>query len=111
MGSLEVVVSLWIHPGRAAEFEAYEHKAVHIMQRYGGIVRKVVRASHTDPSPNGQPFEVHVLAFPSLDAFHAYRADPELAALATERNAAISRTEIVLGDAGPGHGPAVAAEE
>jgi RimJ/RimL family protein N-acetyltransferase/uncharacterized protein (DUF1330 family) len=97
--SLEVVVRLWIHPGRVAEFEAYEHKAAHIMQRYGGAVQKVVRASTVDVWPDGQPFEVHVLGFPSLEAFHSYRADPELAGLAAERSAAISRTEVSLGDA------------
>jgi uncharacterized protein (DUF1330 family) len=101
VGSLEVVVSLWIHPGRAAEFEVYEHKAARIMQRYGGVVQKVVRIGNAVPSSKEQPFEVHVLGFPSLDAFHSYRADPELAGLAAERSAAILRTDILLGEAGP----------
>jgi uncharacterized protein (DUF1330 family) len=99
--SLEVVVSLWIHPGRVVEFEAYEHKAARIMRRYGGVVHNVVRVSNANPSSDGQPFEVHVLGFPSLAAFHSYRADSELAGLAAERSAAISRTEVLLGEAGP----------
>ena len=101
MESLEVVVSLWIHPGRVAEFEAYEHNAARIMRRYGGVVREVVRVSNANPSSDGQPFEVHVLGFPSLAAFNSYRADSELAGLAAERSAAISRTEVLLGEAGP----------
>ena len=101
MGSLEVVINLWIHPGRVAEFEAYERKAARIMQRYGGVVQKVVRVSNANPSSSGRPFEVHVLGFPSLEAFHSYRADSELAGLAAERNAAISRTEVLLGESGP----------
>ena len=101
MGSLEVVVSLWIHPGRVAEFEVYEHKAARIMRRYGGVVQKVVRTSNANLSSDGQPFEVHVLGFPSLEAFHSYRADSELAGLAAERSAAISRTEVLLGEPGP----------
>ncbi len=99
--SLEVVVCLWIHPGRVAWFEAYEHKAARIMQRHGGAIQTVVRVSDASPSQNSQPFEVHVLRFPSLEAFHSYRADAELAELATERNAAISRTEVLLGETGP----------
>jgi uncharacterized protein (DUF1330 family) len=101
VGSLEVVVSLWIHPGRVVQFEVYEQKAARIMQRYGGVIQKVVRVSNANPSSNGQPFEVHVLGFPSLDAFHSYRADSELAGLAAERSAAISRTEVLLGETGP----------
>ena len=103
MGSLEVVVSLWVHPDRVAEFEAYEHKAARVMQRYGGAIQKVVRVSHADPSLNGQPFEVHVLGFPSSEAFHAYRADSELVGLAGERSAVIARTEVLLGEAGPNY--------
>jgi uncharacterized protein (DUF1330 family) len=98
--SLEIVASFWIHPDRVAEFEAYEQKAARIMRRYGGVIRKVVRVSNADPS-NGQPFEVHVLSFPSLEAFHSYRADAELSGLAEERSAAILRTELLLGKPGP----------
>lgn len=105
MESLEVVVSLWIHPGQVAEFEIYEHKAARVMRRYGGVLQKVVRVSNAYPSFDGQPFEVHFLRFPSLEAFHAYRADSELAGLAAERNAAISRTEVWLGEAGPSYEP------
>ncbi len=96
MRALEVVVSLWIHPGRVAEFEVYEHKAARIMRRYGGVVQKVVRINDAGPASNGQPFEVHVLDFPSREAFHSYRADSELARLSAERNAAISRTKYCL---------------
>jgi uncharacterized protein (DUF1330 family) len=103
VGSVEVVVSLWIHPGRVAEFEAYEHKAARVMPRYGGVIRKVVRVSNANPLLDGQPFEVHVLEFPSLEAFQSYRADPELAGLAPERSAAISRTEVLPGEAGPNY--------
>jgi len=95
---IEVVASLWIHPGRVAEFEAYEHEATRIMQKYGGVVRNVVRNGDATHSSDGPPFEVHVLRFPSLEAFQSYRADPELAVLAAERNAAISRTEVSIGE-------------
>lgn len=101
MGSIEVVVNLWIHPGRLAEFEVYEHKAARIMQRHGGVIREVIRINNASPSSTGQPFEVHVLGFPSLEAFHSYRADSELAGIAAERSAAILRTEVLLGERGP----------
>src|SRR5262245_27461292 len=92
-----------MHPGRVAEFEAYERKAAQVMQRYGGVIQKVVRVSDANPSSDGQPFEVHVLGFPSLEAFHAYRAVPELAGFAAERSAANTLTELLLGEAGPNY--------
>lgn len=100
---LAVVVTIWIHPGCESEFEIYEHKAARIMQRYGGAIQKVVRISNANSPSNGQPFEVHVLNFPSLEAFTSYRADSELAGLAAERNAAISGMEILLGENGPSY--------
>jgi uncharacterized protein (DUF1330 family) len=101
--SLEIVASLWIHPDRVAEFEAYEKKAARIMQRHEGAIQKVIRVTNANSPSNAQPFEVHVLSFPSLEAFQAYRSDSELAALAEERNAAISRTEVLLGEPGPAY--------
>lgn len=32
------VVSLWIHPGQEAAFEAFERAAVRIMERHGGRI-------------------------------------------------------------------------
>ena len=45
--------------------------------------------------------EVHIVTFPSDDAFASYRRDPELAPLAALREAAIVETEILVGDDGP----------
>jgi uncharacterized protein (DUF1330 family) len=101
MNSLQVVVRLWIHPGQQSAFESYERKAVQIMRRYGGSVQQTVRTTEAAPSPTDPPFEVHVLEFPSVDAFHSYRSDAELAVLSAERAAVISRTEVILGTVGP----------
>ena len=101
MNSLQAVVSLWIHPGQESAFESYERKAAQIMRRHGGAVQQAVRTTETVTSPADPPFEIHVLKFPSLDAFHSYRSDPELAVLSAERAAVISRTEVILGTVGP----------
>ena len=45
--------------------------------------------------------EVHVVYFPNGEAFAAYRADPDLAALAGERAAAIAHTEVIIGEHAP----------
>lgn len=101
--TLEIIVRLWIRRARVAEFEAYERKAARIMLRHGGVIRNVIRVSDQEPSGEEPPFEIHLLAFPSLDAFLGYRADSELADLAAERSSVILRTEVTVGSAGPNY--------
>lgn len=94
-----LVVSLFIHPGQEAAFRRFETAAVRIMARHGGRIERVIRPL-ADPDGGPRPHEIHLVSFPSQVQFAAYRADPELAALAPLRTAAIARTEIVIGEAG-----------
>ncbi|MBS1910405.1 MAG: hypothetical protein JST22_00330 [Bacteroidetes bacterium] len=80
-------------------FRSYEESAARIMARYGGAIERTV-ALDDDPSAGGMR-EVHLVAFPDRPAFDAYRADPELNALAGLRATAIVRTEILVGTEGP----------
>ncbi|HEX2831285.1 MAG TPA: DUF1330 domain-containing protein [Burkholderiales bacterium] len=95
------VASLWIRPGSIAAFEAYERKAARIMRKYGGSIEKAVRIGEEGGSEH--PFEIHVVSFPDQDRFAAYRADPEVAALAPEREAVILKTIVVSGIGGPSY--------
>jgi hypothetical protein len=73
---VHLVVSLWIREGAVPAFEAYEHKAA---------------------CPSDEPFEVHLVRFPSHEMFEAYRLDADLRALSSEREAAITKTEVLVG--------------
>ena len=100
-GRVFIVASLWIHAGRVAEFEAYERNAASIMRRHGGVVERAIRVAPPSVETTDQPFEVHVVSFPSQAMFDAYRADAELKALAGARETAIAKTSIVVGSSGP----------
>ena len=76
-------------------FRAYESKAAAIMARYGGVIERTIIEEPTDADKPVR--EVHLITFPDLDAFHRYRADPELAALADARAACIAHTELLIG--------------
>lgn len=95
-----IVASLWIENESLAAFEAYERKATRIMMRYGGSIERVVRLSTNGEQPD-QPFEVHLIRFPSHEMFAAYRSDSELKALSSERNAVITKTTVVVGHENP----------
>jgi uncharacterized protein (DUF1330 family) len=88
-----LVVLLWLHADRGAEFEEFERAASEIMRRYGGRIqrRMVMTGSSAD---DDQPDEIHVVTFPDELTFDAYRRDPGLVSLLGVRELAISRTTL-----------------
>ena len=91
-----LIVTLFVHEGREAEFDEFERQAARIMARHGGRVERVIRPTAVLPA-GPLPREIHVVTFPDLAAFDAYRADAELVALAPLRAAAIARTDVTIG--------------
>ena len=96
---LLLVASLFIHPGREVEFRQFETEAARIMKKYGGQIKQVIRPTVAG-QPGPSPHEIHIVSFPSLESFEAYRGDPDLATLAPLRQAAIARTEVIIGEEG-----------
>ena len=102
--SLYIVVRLWIHKGRETEFEAYESKVARIMARYGGVIERAVRTAKTPEERSGEPFEVHVIKFPSHDLYEAYLNDADRRSLSGERSSIIANSEALVGTPGPTYG-------
>ena len=101
---LYILVRLWIRRGFETEFEAYERKVSRIMVRYGGVIERVIRTAGASDKPSDEPFEVHVLRFPSRDLYEAYRDDVERRSLSGERDGIITNTDILVGTPGPTYG-------
>jgi antibiotic biosynthesis monooxygenase (ABM) superfamily enzyme len=100
-----ILVRLWIHKGLETEFEAYESKASRIMARYGGIIECAIRTSKAPDDGSDQPFEIHVLRFPSRDRYDAYLDDAERRSLSGERARIITNSDSLVGTPGPAYGP------
>ncbi len=96
---LVLLASLFIHPGREVEFRQFETQAARIMKKYGGQVERVIRPLASG-APESSPYEIHVVTFPSREHFEAYRTDQGLASFAALRQAAIARTDIIMGEEG-----------
>ncbi|MGE0823089.1 MAG: hypothetical protein AB7G75_08905 [Candidatus Binatia bacterium] len=94
-----LMVSLFIYHGRETELRQFETAASRIMRKYGGHIERVIRPIDAVPR-NPLPYEVHIVTFPSMEQFQAYRGDAELAGLAALRQSAIARTEILIGEEG-----------
>jgi uncharacterized protein (DUF1330 family) len=98
------VVTLWVHKGQEAAFEAFEREAARIMARHKGRIDSAVRLTPPEGAgPNdATPFEIHIVSFPDKAAAEAYAADPAILALREKRNQIISRTVLMEGrEAGP----------
>jgi len=94
-----LVVSLWVHPGQEAAFEAFERKAARLMARHGGRIDQAVRVAL---GQGEAPHEIHVVSFPDEAAYEAYGADPETLALRENRAQIISATVVLKArEAGP----------
>src|SRR5262249_52975828 len=94
-----LVVSLWIHPGQEAAFEAFEREAARLMARRGG---RIDRALHVTAGEGDLPYEVHFVSFPDEAAYKAYGGDPETAVLREGRAKIIARTVSIRGrETGP----------
>ncbi len=101
---LYIVVRLWIRRGLEAEFEAYERKVSRVMARYGGVIERAIRTSRVSNDGSDEPFEVHLLSFPTRELYDAYRDDPERRSLGDERGGIITKTDILVGTPGPTYG-------
>jgi antibiotic biosynthesis monooxygenase (ABM) superfamily enzyme len=101
---LYILVRLWIHKGLEADFEAYERKVSRIMARYGGVIERAIRTSKAPDDGSNEPFEVHVLKFPSRELYDSYRDDAERRSLSGERAGIITNTDILVGTLRPTYG-------
>lgn len=99
VSAVVLVVNLFIRPGQEVAFRGFETEAARVMQRHGGRIDRVIRPS----GPAGEdplPHEIHIVSFPNLERFEAYREDQHLAKLASLRESAIARTEVTIGEEG-----------
>lgn len=96
-----MVVTLTVRRDALDSFRTFEHEAARIMQKHGGALERAVVLRTKPEEPHK---EVHVVSFPSADAYEAYRVSPELAAFMHLREVSVTKTEIAMGDPGPVYG-------
>jgi uncharacterized protein (DUF1330 family) len=93
--ALVLVVHLYATDKDVAALQAFEAKVLPLLADHGGQLEVAFAPSPEFATPQEVPDEVHILRFPSAQAFHAYRADPRHGALAAERTRVIRNTEIL----------------
>ena len=89
--SIHLCVLLWSKPGAEQALYAYEDTVLGLMGDHGA---RVLQRMRTDGA-NGGPLEIHMLEFPSQGALDSYMQDERRLAIASERDAAIARTDVL----------------
>lgn len=92
--NVTLCVLLWAREGREAALVAYEDQVLALLPAHGATVLQRARTDGSD----GQPLEVHLLAFPSERALEEYMRDDRRTQLTADREEAIARTEILRVD-------------
>jgi uncharacterized protein (DUF1330 family) len=90
--AVELCVLLWAKTGNVDALVAYEDKVLDLVADHGGVVRQRARVAMGDAD---DPTEVQLLHFPTMDAFDAYMQDERRLALASARDNAIERTQVM----------------
>jgi uncharacterized protein (DUF1330 family) len=92
--TVTLCVLLWARGGREADLVSYEDRVLQLLPDHGGQVLRRARAI----GESSQPLEVQLIQFPSEDALASFMGDERRGALASERDAAIERTEVLRVD-------------
>jgi hypothetical protein len=98
-----LVVILTVRRDRLDDFRRFESQAAQIMARYGGGIERAIVLDEPPPAEPDAIRELHLVRFPDVAAFAAYRADPALEALASLRDAGVIRTELWTATDGPAY--------
>ena len=80
-------------PSMAAAASAYEDEVLALLPDHGA--RVVYRGVRAEGQADDLPVEVHLLWFPSREAFDAYIADPRRAALMKEHGEVFTEKTVV----------------
>lgn len=88
---LTFYVLLWSQPGMDEALVAYEDAVLALVDEHDGTVLARARSDGAE----GRPLEIQLFEWPSQSAMDGFMSDPRRTALATDRDRAIARTEIV----------------
>lgn len=92
----DVLVLLSSGAGGVPALRAYEQQVVPILYEYNGELLSAFAPRQDED--RAAPDEIHLLRFESESDFVAFRQDPRVGALASERDRVISNTVVYVSD-------------
>jgi uncharacterized protein (DUF1330 family) len=99
---MKLVAILTVRRQALEQFRAFERHAAEVMRRHGGRIERTVVAA-VDGRPDLVK-EIHIVTFPSEQAFSDYRNDERLTPFVHLREQSVVHTELLVGEDGPSYG-------
>ena len=88
---LQIIALLYASENGLTGLREFEAKVIPILREHGG---KLISASTNLSRAAGEPDEIHVIQFPSVTAFEAYKNDQRVVDLASFKKKMISKMEV-----------------
>ena len=96
---MTLVAILTVRKASEDKFRAFESHAAAVMKLHGGRIERTIVVA---PDGESDVFkEIHVITFPDMHAFAAYKKDARLGEMAHLRAEAVVNTEVLVGEDGP----------
>lgn len=87
---IRILVIINAGAGGPEAIRKYESKVMPLMREYDGKLLSAFKPKDTPPD------EIHLIEFPSEEAFSLYQQDSRVVELKAERENAISKTELYI---------------
>ena len=96
---MTLVAILTVRKAAKGKFRAFERHAAAVMKSHGGQIERTIVVTPEDESDVFK--EIHVITFPDMHAFAAYKKDARLGEMAHLRAESVINTEVLVGEDGP----------
>ena len=93
-GKIYLTVLLFVKPGEMDDFLKYEEVALSRLKEYGGLLESRLQMQKTE----GAPDEVHIISFPSNEAFQQFKEDPVRKEYAYLFTKSVEKTQLLFSD-------------
>ena len=99
---MTLVSILTVRKDAKEKFRAFETHAAAVMKMHGGRIERTIVVA---PNESLDVFkEIHVVTFPSAQAYAAYRSDERRRQMMYLREESVVNTETFIGEDGPAYG-------
>ncbi len=90
---------VFVRPGREPDFHEFEEKVLPLLGRYGGqlLLRWRRTPETTIETSVGDPYEVHLVSFPTAEAFRSYASNETRKAFLHLKDNAVERVLLIEG--------------
>lgn len=92
---IQIVALLYASKNGIDGLREFEAKVIPILREHKG---KLISASSNDNKTTNEPDEIHIIQFPSIEKFNAYKIDSRVIELSSLKNEMIKKVDIYITD-------------